>query len=272
MARSRLPDDGELRLGAMTVPVGRRIIAGYGSGNPVAWATVQAVPDPGRMWAALSGIHSQTGLVPFLLSGLDGETKRPWDNGEFEDPVDTSTLDHLDADTVLRSNWGSSAEQEWEEGEEGEEEQAEFAALIAPFSQEFPGLAPAEDHPLAGHQRDQALSSLPAARIGLVAAARPADVLPQLGWTGVTNRYQTPLPVAAVLRSWEDRFGARLLEVGFDSIRLLVDRPPRTTETAQRIAAEHWAFCDECAGQGLHDIPRITASLVNSPFWDFWWD
>jgi Domain of unknown function (DUF4253) len=268
MARSRLPDDGELRLGEVTVPAGRRIIAGYGSGNPVAWATVQAVPDPGATWAALSGMHQQTGLVPFLLSGLDGETKRPWDNGEFRDPVDTSTLDGLDADAVLRSNWGWWSKEEWED----EEEAAEFDAQIAPFSQEFPGLAPAEDHHLTGHQRIQALSSLPAARVGLVAAARPADALPRLGWTGVTNRYETPLPVAAVLRSWEDRFGARLLEVGFDSVRLLVDRPPRSIEAAQRVAAEHWAFCDECAGQALHDIPGIAASLVNAPFWAFWWD
>jgi hypothetical protein len=55
-------------------------------------------------------------------------------------------------------------------------------------------------------------------------------------------------------------------------IRLLVERPPRTTEAAQAIAAEHFAFCDECAGQGLRDIPKITASLVNAPTWTFWWD
>src|SRR5690242_14969359 len=80
-------------------------------------------------------------------------------------------------------------------------------------------------------------------------------------------------PVAAVLRSWEARFGARLTAVGpGGQITLLVERPPRTTEAAQAVAAEHFAFCDECAGQGLRDIPGITASLVNAPTWTFWWD
>jgi hypothetical protein len=80
------------------------------------------------------------------------------------------------------------------------------------------------------------------------------------------------LPVATVLRSWEDRFGARLLRVGFAEISLLASRPPRSTAHAQRVASEHFAFCDECAGRGLHDIPRITASLMESPVWTFWLD
>jgi Domain of unknown function (DUF4253) len=74
-----------------------------------------------------------------------------------------------------------------------------------------------------------------------------------------------------VLRSWEDRFGARLLEVGFDDIRLLVSRPPQTLEAAQPIAAEHFAFADD-AHKGLHHVGWIARALVNNPFWDFWWD
>jgi hypothetical protein len=79
--------------------------------------------------------------------------------------------------------------------------------------------------------------------------------------------------LAAVLRSWEDRFGARLLSMGPGAeIRLLVSRPPRSAEAAQRVAVEHYVFADECAGQGLRDISSITASLVNAPIWTFWWD
>jgi hypothetical protein len=43
-----------------------------------------------------------------------------------------------------------------------------------------------------------------------------------------------------LLNPWEDRFGARLLEVGLDDVKLLVERPPRTLQAAQRIAAEQW--------------------------------
>jgi hypothetical protein len=111
---------------------------------------------------------------------------------------------------------------------------------------------------------------LPAARIGLVPAARTADVLPLIGWT--PSDQSDALPVAAVVRSWEDRFGARLLRVGFAETSLLASRPPRSISHAQRIAAEHFVFCDECAGRGLHHVPRIAASLMESPVWTFWWD
>jgi Domain of unknown function (DUF4253) len=88
----------------------------------------------------------------------------------------------------------------------------------------------------------------------------------------VANRgYEFLLPLTVVLRSWEDRFGARLIDVGFTEIRLLVERPPRTLAAARRIAGEHYVLCDEC-GEGLRDISRIAASLVNAPIWAFWWD
>jgi hypothetical protein len=99
--------------------------------------------------------------------------------------------------------------------------------MRAPFSLQFPGLAPAGGTPLSPQQLDQALGSLPAARIGLVRAARPADVLPLIGWT--PSDQSDALPVAAVVHSWEDRFGARLLTVGFAQISLLTSKPPRST-------------------------------------------
>ena len=106
------------------------------------------------------------------------------------------------------------------------------------------------------------------ARIGLVPAARPADILPRIGWAGADTR--TASELAVVLRSWEDRFGARLLEVGHADIRLMVSRPPQTLEAAQRIAAEHMVFAADA--QGLRGVGWIARAVVNNPFWDFWWD
>jgi hypothetical protein len=80
------------------------------------------------------------------------------------------------------------------------------------------------------------------------------------------------LPTAAVLRSWKARFGARLLTIGPDRIQLLAERPPRTVTAAQRLAAEHFAFCNECGGQGLRYVAAIAASLEGAPLWTFWWD
>ncbi|WP_222849185.1 DUF4253 domain-containing protein [Trebonia kvetii] len=76
------------------------------------------------------------------------------------------------------------------------------------------------------------------ARIGPVPASRPADVLALVGYEGSVNGYDTPELLSAALRSWEDRFGAVLVEVGFAHIRLLARRPPRTRPDAQGVATE----------------------------------
>jgi hypothetical protein len=266
MAIAGMPEGGELHVGSVALPAGRRIVADHGRGDPVAWATIEPLPNPGRVWAALSQAHKDSGLVPFLLSGPDSDTKRPWENGEFGEPEDTSRLDHLDPGIALAASWHA----QLQILADNEEEDPDAVQERAPYSRRFPGLAPAEAQPLSPEQLQLALDSLPAARIGLVPATRPAEVLPRIGWLGLANWHDTTLSIAAVLRSWEERFGARLLEIGLNEIRLLVERPPSTAEAAQRIAAEHYAICDECA-EGLQDIASITTSLVNAPTWAFLW-
>jgi hypothetical protein len=228
------------------------------------------VPDAGRVWAALSEALAQSGLVPLLLSGIGGDPERPWDTQEFRDPDDLTGLDHLDAAELLREDWRQQTTDYDEEDEDYEDEVRDIAEAVVPFSRrQFPGLAQAEDHQLRAGQFDRVLSGLGPARVGLVPAGRPADALPMLGWN---QAFVTAVPHAAVLRSWEDRFGARLLRVGLAEFSVLAQRPPRTLESAQHLAAEHWAFCNEFGGTGLHDVPGITASLMNSPVWTFWWD
>src|SRR5215470_18688680 len=96
MDRGRLPDEGPVRLGPVSLPAGK-LINGWLDGDHVAWATVDPVPGSGRVWSALSELHPQTGLVPIQLDGLRGSSHwlqvppgglRPWDNGEFSPAVD----------------------------------------------------------------------------------------------------------------------------------------------------------------------------------------
>jgi hypothetical protein len=194
----------------------------------------------------------------------------PCVDGEFSDPADIGQLCELDPAELLADLWAGEFEEP--EDQPGEDLDDEFQAMIAPFSREFPGLAPAADQRLISREIEQALRSLRPTRIGLAAASRPADVLPLIGWDGAANHWEDALVIAAVLRSWEDRFGARLLRVGFAEIQLLAERPPRALRAAQHLAAEQFAFCDECAGTGLHDVSSITAHLLDSPIWTFWGD
>jgi hypothetical protein len=176
-----VPEDGELQIGSVRLPAGRRIRARHGLGGPVAWVTAKPVPDAGRVWAALSRAHP-SGLVPFLLDGIAGSTERPWDKQEFGDPKDVTGLDDLDAGVVLREQWQhQTTEYDGYDEEDEEYQDGDFARYVAeavaPFSRrQFPGLAQAEDHQLGADQADQVLGRLAPARVRLVPAGRPADV------------------------------------------------------------------------------------------------
>ena len=233
------------------------------------------MPESGRVWAALSELHPQTGLVPIQLDGLSGDTSRPWDDGDFIEPEDPGQADGLDVGAVLEIEWRCWVPPtSWDD--------AECRAERAPFTLDFPGLAAPERTRLTPAERQQALDVLlprirlahratSVARIGLVGAERPADVLAVIGWGGLADRRESLLPLTAVLRSWEDRFGARLIDVGYADLRLLVERPPHTLAAAQRIAAEHVVLADDCI-EGCRDIPNVAARLVHAPIWTFWWD
>ena len=109
-------------------------------------------------------------------------------------------------------------------------------------------------------------------RLGLVLANRPADVPAVVGWDGAVNYVGTPAPLSAVLRSWEDRFGARLLCLGFDTIDLLVARPVASKDEAFAVAAEHLGFCADNVYQGAGTLSRYAACLPGAAIWSFWWD
>jgi hypothetical protein len=213
------------------------------------------------------------GLVPVLLTGREADESRPWDSHEFS-PTDPRRADHFDPRQVLADMWSESLEQEDEESLDP----------VQPFGLEFPGLAatPAVNPPsgfgrLFAKPSDPtddraALAALPSRRIGLVAAKRPADVITALGWSGAGNVHQDPALMSAVLRSWEDRWAARVVEIGFDTLTLTVGIPPRDDKTAQALAAEHFAFCPDNVWQGEGTLAAYAMSLEQSRIWTFWWD
>ncbi|XHM95790.1 DUF4253 domain-containing protein [Peterkaempfera sp. SMS 1(5)a] len=75
------------------------------------------------------------------------------------------------------------------------------------------------------------------------------------------------------MRSWEDRFGARLVALTHDVLYLSVAAPPHTFDQALAVAAEHFAFCPDSIWQGSDTIRAHAArGVLNRPLWGFWWD
>jgi hypothetical protein len=281
---AQLPEDGEVHAGSLRLPEGCRTYVdrfGLDSLIPVAWVTIASVPDPGAVWAKLSDANPSTGLVPFIARSMRDEPYRPFDDGThrqddyFSPPADLAAVGQIDPAVLLRSRWARQAHVPTEEEEPDPWHREQARLQIAPFSGDFPGLAQASDHALDPAQVRAALADLPPGRIGLAAADRPADALAAMGWMP-GNWTEGVEPVTAVLRSWETRFGTRLLAIGYDEFKLLASRPPRDLPAAQVLAAEIFALASEFTrgwdSEALTTVNEIADSLTLSPIWGFWWD
>ncbi|MEV0732191.1 DUF4253 domain-containing protein [Polymorphospora sp. NPDC050346] len=249
------------------------IVRGTRSGaadQPLLW--ISDAEPPAALWGTLRARHTRTGLWPLLLEGLsDRDPDRPWRSGELDPDPATDPAAH-DVDTVLAQWWRGVLPVEGE-GAQGR-------AVVAPFGDTWPGLAapgsPREDPDECATEFARFLvldSWLTAPRIGLVPSTRGADTLADLGWMGPANYEGDMSTFSAVLRSWEERFGARVVAVGFATLYLSVAAPPTDRDHALRVAAEHFAFCPDNVWQsGTPTLATYADSLVDRAFWSFWWD
>jgi hypothetical protein len=264
---ARLPEDGAFSLEGVKLPPGRRIVPDDHD-HPVAWVTREVVEKSGELWCQVRRNGAGSGLVPVLLDPEDAA-----DDFGFVEPADPAEIDQVDpAADVLAGAF---------EAGSGDDMDAHGNPILyrGPLTDySFAGLAPAEANGADGASTRSALAQLAPAHFGLIAANRPADVLAVTGWIrfdSLGEPSKNGILIGAVLRSFEDRYGAYLLKVGPGAeIRLLVERPPRTFDLAARVAVEHLAFASELpdAGMSGDSVPSLADHLINTRIWSFWWD
>ncbi|MEU9231466.1 DUF4253 domain-containing protein [Streptomyces subrutilus] len=248
----------------ITRPVRRRLRPARQ--EPLLWMSDGPVDAPACTYPAPPGLQA---VLLHDRPHLEG-----WWNTEALDPDRASDPDDHDVEHVLRDYWNAVIP-EPEEGEEAEDEE-----LIAPFGRAWPGLAaagaPAEgaEEAAAALARESIRSGwFGSPRLALVPAERGADVPAVLGWSGPLNHDNDTARISTVLRSWEDRYGARILALGFDRLDLYAAAPPRTLAEALPLAAEHFAFCPDNVWQGSGTLRAYAEeALVGSAHWSFWWD
>ncbi|MEU9988883.1 DUF4253 domain-containing protein [Streptomyces sp. NPDC048045] len=232
--------------------------------EPLLWhAEKQAAPGT---WKALGASAARAGLLPVLVDvgGPQGSVES-WElmPGEMSYPGDHDT------EELLAEYWD-----EYAEDELGEE--------IEPFGADWPGLAPAgaatadpdtRAAQVADSLTDGTRAWLKDPHLALVPARRSADIPAAIGWTGPLNYENDVARLCTVLRSWEDRFGIRVVALTFDTLTVSVAAPPATQAEAEAVAAEHFAFCPDNITQNGPDTLRAYAKdLVGAPTWSFWWD
>jgi len=89
---------------------------------------------------------------------------------------------------------------------------------------------------------------------------------------GEWNEYPPAAEHSAILKRWQERFGATLVTMTQDTVELAVERPVQTRDDAVALAREQYIYCADIVQQGTEAIERLAASLVDAPVWFFWWD
>lgn len=233
------------------LPAGRLVRMNVASrAEPIALGWLSDRADQfSEEWYAVADRFPNAGIWPVLLAGATaGEP------GWLAGGVGAPQLVDDDAEALLARTYQA----------------AEELDGLDPWRSRWLGLAPGEP------DRDQLVGVRPMAGQGallLVPVTRPADVPAAIGWTGAEGYEYSGAGISAVLRSWEDRFGAVLIGLGPDRLRLSVERPPRYPEQARRLAGEHYGLAPDVIDQGAGGDPETYAEqLFGRREWDFWWN
>lgn len=222
--------------------------------EPLLWLADEQAGVGG--WAALREIAPHVGLLPVLMDvggGQGGPVDWELTPGEVSYPGDH------DPDEVLAEFW--------------DEDPLE--------DEDWPGLAPsaaltAEPDERAAEVADSLTEGRPWLKephLALVPARRSADIPAAVGWSGPVNHEEDVARLCAVLRSWEDRFGIRVVALGFDHLTVSVAAPPADLAEAEAVAAEHYAFCPYTVLVDTDDtLTSYAEKLIGERIWHFWWD
>lgn len=222
--------------------------------EPAFWISYD--PAPTGLWAQLREQSHLTGLWPVLVN--DDE---PWWH-DVAAPEAVSYIDQHDPTEFMAEIW-----RRWVDRANGNVD------LLAPFGEHCPGLtasgAKARD-PEAVADWHASMIEPESPFLALVPVYRGADAITAMGWEGALGHSET-VPLSAMVRTWEERFGARLVRVGRNSLTLSIAGPPVVEEHALHVAAEHWAFCPDNLERGAGALIDYGKDIQEQITWNFTW-
>jgi Domain of unknown function (DUF4253) len=225
-----------------------------GGGLPV-WMVHPLPPrrEPFDSWVRLRAAHAQTGLWPFLVGpDLKDEDRQAvselWYEAATEhDPMAVTRGLALDLEAFFAQHTA-------------ELEIPDPATLTVDPA----ALAWADREPQFGFTSRDTV-------IGLIPARHGWEVPGLLSWGGAVNYDLDGAHHVAMLRSWQQRYGAELVTLTRDQIELLVAHPPRDPATMVQVAVEMLGYCPDLDVQGTGMV-AVLANEVAHRRWSFWWD
>jgi hypothetical protein len=271
------PSGASVGLTQRALPPGH-IVDVTGAG-PLYWVSDDAPTVEDMAWARAGSAVS--GLWPLLVDGggamtvvelaADGpqERIRYWlGEGQPSDPSE------IDPERRLADQWTDLTADN--EANDYYEEHERVSAL-APAGTAWPGLAPqvawdgsADDYANGMTEHLLANSWLEQPRMVLVPAVSSSDAL--VAGLCTLAEINDIAGHAAVLRSWEQRLGARAIALRHDTLFVSVAATPADRVQAAHIACEHFVFAPDNVLQNSDSFPDYVDTLVGTNVWGFWWD
>jgi hypothetical protein len=205
-----------------------------------------------QLWVDLRSVVDATGFWPVILGDRYELETAGVRLGEATESIKSTLLaaESIDVRTWIRKRIASNPD--YYKLPEGDWPEDEFG--LNDFSSNL---------------EDLAKQPLPEVFLALVPTKNSWEVPAYLqfgGWNDI------PLPEAsvAILKHWNELYGAELVAVQADTIEIHVLRPPTQKRTAQQLAKEHSAYCRDVFDD--HTVGSIGAILRKSRVWYFWWD
>lgn len=263
-------DSWQFERNLLDLPAGRL----FNSGSSVVWLSEERLPDASDLWLRLSKAQDGAGMFPFLASGHEDIRLTP----------PTARAERVDVDVLFATYWDAYLRFLQRSGLDKPHRDDLSGDAVPPLEdpgppyETWPGIAsPTKPHADPEERARAGVFRLAplfqqSPYVGLVDAPRSADIPGLLGWQHAGGHI--PLnELCGVLRSWEDRFGARLLGFEGATLHLSVASPPTSLEHSTRVALEHMLFCpDSVYLSSARIFPAYAESVRGARLWTFRWE
>jgi hypothetical protein len=219
------------------------------------------VKIPGRDAIRLLNEHRSryptTGHYPFLIGGAE----------ELERIQETAEFDKREPTAIIRASFEVKPA-EWMAVRRRDAAESEFSP--EELLDEWPGEI-AEKGSIGLHKDVLTGEIKPEVYLGLAKIEKPWH-LPAILKYGAWNECPEPEVHCAFHREWQERCGAEITGVSGDVVECVVTRPPARPSAAAILAWEQYWYCSDIVEQGCGSVSSLAATLLNSPYWYFWWD
>lgn len=198
-----------------------------------------------------------TGHYPFLIGDAE----------EFSRLDETARFDSRSPAEIIEASMQVDMDS-WMKHRRLEAEEAELS--MAEILGEWPGTI-TEKGSICLHLDLLSGKPKPSILLGTVATDQPWKLPAYLKY-GNWNECPPPEIQCAFHRRWQALYGSQITGMSSDIVECIVLNPPLEPETAIELAWEQFWYCGDIVSQGTATIQNLAATLLESPYWYFWWD